>query len=108
MNENKKRTELETLFDKAMFDIYRKAREKCDYTATRFLQMLIEKGGPITAKQLLTEGTPQEGFVHLWECGCLDLTVEALVLRDPFCLLFSADELTVARSRLEDLGYDKR
>jgi hypothetical protein len=100
--------ELGVLFDRAMFDIYNRARQKCDYNATRFLQMLIEKGGLITARQLLTEGNPQEGFVHLWECGCLDLTVEALVLQDPFCHLFSADELMVARSRLEDLGYDKR
>ena len=66
-------SELEIQFDKAMFDIYHRAREKCDYNATRFLQMISEKGGLATAKYLLTSNTPQEGFVHLWECGCLNL-----------------------------------
>ncbi len=105
MNENKKSTELETLFDAAMFDIYRRARKKCDYNATRFLQMLSEKGGSATAKNLLGQGSLQEGFIHLWECGCLDLTVEALVLQGNFRELFDEEELHVARQRLAELGY---
>ena len=100
--------DLEMQFDRAMFNIYHRAREKCNYNAVRFLQMLAQNGGLATAQHLLASGSPQEGFIHLWECGCLDLTVEALVLQDPFCELFSGDELAVARSRLEDLGYYKK
>ncbi len=97
--------DIEKKFDKAMFDIYHCAREKCDYNAIRFLQMLIKKGGLATARHLLATGTPQEGLIHLWECGCLDLTVEALVLQACFHELFTKDELGEARRRLEDLGY---
>lgn len=61
-------SELERQFDKAMFDIYHCARERCDYNAIRFLQMLCEKGGLATAKHILASSAPQEGFVHLWEC----------------------------------------
>jgi hypothetical protein len=62
-------SELEVLFDRAMFDIYHRIREKCDYNAVRFLQMLSENGGLATAKHLLASGTPQEGLLHFWECG---------------------------------------
>lgn len=98
-------SELELLFEKEMFNIYHRAREKCDFNAIRFLQMLIEKGGLTTARQLLAGGTPKEGFVHLWECGCLDLTVEALVFQDSFRDLFNEEELHVARQQLAELGY---
>jgi hypothetical protein len=99
--------ELEVVFDRAMLDIYHRAREKCDYNAVRFLQMLSEKGGLATTKHLLASSNPQEGFVHLWECGCLDLTVEALVLQDGFQCLFTEEELLEAHRRLEELGYFK-
>ena len=57
------------------------------------------------AKQLLASGSPQEGFVHLRECGCLDLTVEALVLQYQFKSLFTRYELIEAKRRLEELNY---
>ena len=98
-------SEIEKIFDTAMFNIYNCAREKCDYKAARFLQMLTEKGGLATAKHLLASDSPQEGLVHLWECGCLDLTVEALILQDCFQELFTDKERGEAKSRLEELGY---
>lgn len=100
-------SDLQSQFDQAMFEIHHRAREQCDYNPVRFLQMLSEKGGLATAKHLLASGAPQEGFVHLWECGCLDLTVEALVLQDRFRSLFTDEELEEAHRRLEDLGYFK-
>jgi hypothetical protein len=99
--------DLENQFERAMFSIYQRALEKCDYKATRFLQMLSEKGGLTTAKHLLVAGYPQQGFIHLYECGCLDLTVEALVLQIRFQKLFTEEELGEARRRLEDLRYFK-
>jgi hypothetical protein len=96
---------LEILFDKAMLNIYHRAKEKCDYNAVRFLQMLSDEGGLATAKHLLASGNPQEGFVLLWECGCLDLTVDALVLHDHFQELFADEEIVEAHRRLQELGY---
>jgi hypothetical protein len=46
-----------------------------------------------------------EGFIKLWELGRLDLTVEAIILRNPFNPLFSREVLNTARVRLEQLGY---
>jgi hypothetical protein len=46
-----------------------------------------------------------EGFTKLWELGRLDLTVEAIILRNPFNQLFSREVLNTARERLGQLGY---
>ncbi len=88
-----------------MINIFLEARSACKYTATRFIQMVSEKGGLETARVLLAADTPQEGFTRLWECGRLDLTVEALVLKPEFAPLFSEHERSEARRRLEAYGY---
>ena len=94
-------------FHKEMLNIYKKAKSQCGYNARIFLPMVVDKGGLQTAKDLLHDPSIQYGFTKLWECNCLDLTVEALVLRTPWNELFTADELAVARKRLEDNGYFK-
>jgi len=96
---------LEDKFHRAMVGIYQRAKEECGYNATRFIQMMAEKGGLATAKTLLTANTPQEGFTRLWECGRLDLTVEALVLSPEYHELFTDEERRTAQQRLEDYGY---
>jgi hypothetical protein len=46
-------TSLEKDFDKAMFDIYRRADAEVGYRPTIFLNMLHDRGGILTAKQLI-------------------------------------------------------
>ena len=96
----------ETEFHEAMLDIYKRAQRECRYTPTRFLQMVSEQGGLQAAKGLLASAEVSQGFTTLWEKGRLDLSMEALVLRSPWCDLFSEDELAVARERLSQLGYE--
>jgi hypothetical protein len=96
---------IEGRFHQAMIGIYKRAKEECDYNATRFIQMVAEKGGLATAKTLLASKEPQEGFTHLWECGRPDLTVEALVLSPEYISLFTDEERQTAQQRLEDYGY---
>lgn len=96
----------ETEFDKAMMDIYRRAKSECSYTATYFLRMLNEHRGVETARILLVGERPQEGFTRLWECGRLDLTVECLVLNERFRELFSDHEREKARLRLREYDFD--
>ena len=61
--------------------------------------------GLAAAKTLLAATRHPEGLTRLWEEGRLDISMEALVLRDPWCQLFLDEELSVARKRLKDLGY---
>jgi len=92
-------------FHQEMLSIYSRAKDECDYNATRFLRMVSEQGGLQAARSLLHAEGYSEGLTALWERGRLDITMEALILQEPWSQLFSEDEVTVARRRLKDLGY---
>lgn len=98
-------SDLETEFDRDMWRIYKKAKKECNYTATRYLQMLGEHGGFKTAKRLLADSKLHYGFVELYMRNRLDLTVEALVLKEKYRGLFTREELKAAEKRLRDLDY---
>ena len=91
---------LEEMFDSEMLRLYEKQRQVMR-DPIRFSGMLMDRGGLATAIQMLDRPTPGEGFIELWEVGRLDLSVEALVLKEPWCCLFADEQLAVARSRLE-------
>lgn len=71
-----------------MLSIYTRAWSECHYPATRFLQLLSERGGLGTAHYLLGTSEPSYRFAALWESKRLDLTVEALVLENPEWAIF--------------------
>ena len=54
--------DLEKQFHKDMIGIYDKAKNDCGYVATRFIQMVAEKGGLATAKELITKDEDTYGF----------------------------------------------
>ena len=98
--------DIESAFDHAMMDIYVRAKAEANYTASIFHRMLCEQRGLATAKQLINESRPSEGYTALWERGRLDLTVEAIVTDNAkWHSLFEPEELTKARKRLSDYGY---
>ncbi|MBN1568340.1 MAG: hypothetical protein JXA73_10880 [Acidobacteria bacterium] len=96
---------IELEFHHEMLSIYTRAKDECNYSATRFLQMVNERGGLQAAKTLLHAEGYSEGLTALWEHGRLDITMEAIVVRQPWSQLFTRDELETARRRLIDLGY---
>lgn len=98
-------SELEEQFHKAMIQVYENAKRYCKYNATYFLRMVSEKGGLVTAKQLIMSENPSDGFAKLWECGRLDLTVEAVALKPIYASLFTEEELACARDRLQKHEY---
>jgi len=97
--------DLESRFDDAMMNVYRRALNDCHYNATRFLQMLYDHRGLETARLLLHASGVSEGYVALWERKRLDLTVEALILMAEWRPLFSEEERDIARRRLSEYGY---
>jgi len=96
---------LEARFDDAMMNVYQRARDECDYKATRFLQMLHDHRGLETARILLHASNVSEGYVALWERKRLDLTVESLILSEEWRPLFSEQEREIARNRLAEYNY---
>lgn len=96
---------MENILHEEMLQIYHQAKKHCNYNATRFFQMVNEKGGLTTAKSLLSSREPQSGLTTLWECGRLDLSMEALVIDPRFEDLFSVDEREMARECLVAYGW---
>ena len=99
-------SDLQRHFDLEMLNIYRRAKYKAGYTATRYFQMLNDHGGLETAKILINSATVSEGYTALYMRGRLDLTVEALIFDNPeWHSLFSQDELNIVRKRLMEYQY---
>ena len=72
---------LAAAFHQAMLATYQEALT-IGYRPARFLQMVSEHGGVETARIILAQNNPTEGFGTLWEKQRLDLAIEALVLVD--------------------------
>ncbi len=97
--------QLEIDFHKEMINIYKTAERELSYRATRFIQLVSEKGGLLAAKQLISKENGTEGFMILLENKRLDLSVEALVLRNEYQPLFSIEELNMCYERLKKYEY---
>lgn len=98
---------LESEFHTEMLTIYRRAKEEARYTATFFLQMVIEHGGLQAARQLINKNVVSDGYTALWERGRLDLTLEAMLTRSPrYHRLFTSEELEICKRRLREYGYE--
>jgi hypothetical protein len=103
------RKKLEVKFDTAMLGVYQRAKSECKYNATVFLRMLHEHRGIETALRLVRAEQQSDGYTALYLCGRLDLTVEALVLQEPWRFLFDPGDLSCAETRLRKNGYfDKK
>lgn len=102
-------SQLEEQFHAEMLNIYERAAQlKPPYRASRFLQMVQGNGGKAAADQLLTGTNPSAGFTELFLRGRenLKLSVEYLVLQGRWRALFTEDQLSVARRRLEQVGVE--
>ena len=97
---------LENQFNAEMQNIYLTAKKEIGYNATRFLQLISEKGGLKAAKQLIAKDGGTYGFEVLWEHNRLDLSVEAHVLKEKYSELFSDEEKEMCRNRLRNFGFE--
>ena len=71
----------------------------------RFRQMIEAHGAVDTARRLLATREIQTGLMRLWELESLHISMEALVVQECFCTLFTEAEIGEARRRLDELGY---
>jgi len=90
-------------FHAAMLGIYEKAKGlKPPYHATAFLRMVNEHGGKEAADRLLAMPNPSSGFTELFFRGRenLKLSVEYVILQNPWRALFTQEQRAIARKRL--------
>jgi hypothetical protein len=93
-------------FTAAMIEIYRRVVKETGYKPTYFLQMVVETSGHEAAMHLIHAGQPSDGYTELFSRKRLDLTVEALVLQPKWKSLFTDEDRTKARKRLEDYRFE--
>ncbi len=93
---------LESEFHEQMISIYYKAGQETGYWANRFLQKVRKDGGFLAARQWLKpEKGLTPGLQRLAKEKRVDLSMEALVVREPWRQLFTSEELEEARKRVE-------
>jgi len=98
--------QLEIKFHEDMRDIYLTAKKELKYNASRFWQLVSEKGGVQAAKTLIAKDGGTYGFEVLWEHRRLDLSVEAHVLKPEYTDLFTNEERKLCRDRLIAFEFD--
>jgi len=97
---------LQDEFDVRMHEVYRAGKREARFSAPLFAEMLKEHGGLETARRFLHSADYAAGFTALWERERLDLTVEAVILKEEkWHPLFTAEELEICRKRLKEYGY---
>ena len=97
-------TGLELAFEEDMRYICREAI-KVGYRPRLFAEMLSMKGGLVTAKQLIMQDKPTEGFLKLYEKNKLDLTIEYFVIQPKYNELFNEEEIKTSYNRLKEYKY---
>jgi hypothetical protein len=97
--------ELQENFQRAMVRLYEQAMRELGYNATYLVRMTANEGGVATARMLVMSNHLSDGFVYLRERQRLDLTVEALVTRREFAVLFDAEVIARAEQRLRKYGW---
>jgi len=100
-------TQPESAFEEEIRTIYNIWKTELKYNASRFIRMIEKNGGLNTAKALLASKNHPEGLTRLWEEKHLDISMEAIILKETWSPLFSSTELEVASKRLRELGYKK-
>ncbi|TRC93905.1 hypothetical protein FJV77_20735 [Mesorhizobium sp. WSM4306] len=102
-------TKLKNEFHQAMLEADAAARSLPGYSGHVFRRMIADSGGWKAAKlvlQPMPNGKVQDGFVELWMCDGLELTVEAIVLEQKWYDLFTANDRKEAYRRLISVGCD--
>ena len=95
--------QLESELRGAFRDAHATARSELGFGMPVLIQMVAESGPTDAARRILPQVTDM--FTKLFMRGRLDLSVEAIVLREKFRPLFTDDELRLASDRLRESNY---
>lgn len=100
------RTHLEKEFAEDMRDIYDLAKKHCNgYRATRFLQTINRHGALKAAELLAGSDGISDGLTRLFMEGHLELSLEALILKEKYHSLFSEELRGKCRLKLDQFHF---
>lgn len=96
---------LKNKFNENILEIIEECK-KIGYTPSRFIQMLQLHGND--AYQIVPELVNKKvtaGLEILWKKGRLDLSIEAVILKPEYQILFSPDLIKMCKKKLEAFHY---
>lgn len=83
------------------------AKKETGYSSPNFNKKVFENGALPTVKNYLnSHNRVTSGIEKLWELKRLDLCFESIIFEPEWHDLFSKEELTEAKNRLKQYGYD--
>lgn len=95
------KSKVESEFHEEMVSIFRKSGEATGYWPRRFLQKVRKGGGLQAAREWLSPGKDlSPGLQRLAKERRIDLSMEALVLKEPWSQLFTEAEIKQAKRHL--------
>jgi hypothetical protein len=97
-------TPVEARFHRAALAAYMDASAACGYSEPRLLQMMHEYGAVRAAKVILRTNRFLYALAELGRYGCLEQSLEALVLTPQYASLFRERDRRAAEARL--LGWN--
>lgn len=96
--------ELQNEFNREMLNLP-EATKEFGYNPSYFMRMVKKDGGLLAAKKLIAKPKISDGLRKLQECGRLDLSIEATVLKEKYRPLFTDEERQKCLDILGQLGY---
>lgn len=96
---------LEQTFQKEALEQAQKAMLAHGCPTKRLYQTLETRGGVETARELAKKHRVSDGFEALRQCGHLELSLEALMVKGKYGTLFTDDEINWCFEVLVDAGY---
>jgi len=80
--------------------------KRFSYTPTIFIGKFHRDGAVATAKELGGSPKYHDGLERLWKEKRLDISVEAIMIKEKYNTLFTSEELKNAKHKLTELGYN--
>ncbi|WP_315081823.1 hypothetical protein [uncultured Clostridium sp.] len=81
------------------------AEKECGCKMTRFLETIERFGIVRTAQEIFRKGRTSDCFSKLVEEGCIELTMEAIIVEPQYAKLFTDEEVNSCYELLCEKGY---
>ncbi|MEE1072395.1 MAG: hypothetical protein U0L26_08420 [Cellulosilyticum sp.] len=97
--------QLKKLFHQEIIDLYKQIIKSVKYKPTRLMDYINRYGGYEAAVKYISTESNVQDFAILWEKERLDLSVEALITKEQYRILFSEDILSFCDRKLKEYSY---
>ena len=97
--------QLKKAFHQEMINLCKRRNQELKYKSTRLLDFINKYGGYEAAVKYITTESNVQDFAILWEHERLDLSVEALITKPHYEVLFLEDILKYCDQKLKQYSY---